>query len=37
VIDDAGEVGILVIDANNQPMAAVADFAVERNRARLFI
>ena len=31
VIDDAGEVGVLVIDAHGEHMAAVADFAVERN------
>jgi hypothetical protein len=29
VIDDAGKVGVLVIDANRHEVAAVTDFAVE--------
>jgi hypothetical protein len=30
VIDDAGKVGVLVIDPDPHVMAAVTDFAVER-------
>jgi hypothetical protein len=32
VIDDAGEVGVLIIDTHRQVMAAVTDFAVEVGR-----
>ena len=32
VIDDAGEIGVLVIDAHDLHVPAVADFAVERER-----
>jgi phosphoribosylpyrophosphate synthetase len=31
VIDDAGEIRVLVIDPHRHDVAAVADFAVERN------
>src|SRR5262249_3314847 len=30
VIDDAGEIGVLVVDAHRHDVAAVADLAVER-------
>ena len=35
VIDDAGEIGVLVIDAHRHGVAAVADFAVERMAVRI--
>ena len=37
VIDDAGEVGVLVIDAHGKEVAAVADFAVKRDTGHRFI
>src|SRR6516164_6998015 len=36
VIDDAGEIGVLIIDAHDEDVAPIANLAVKRNGASYF-